>query len=151
MLCCVLCCSSCVDGQLECEGNCPEDCAATEWSDWTMCDSQCRRSRNRPVPPPLLPNFLYASLPSTTHRPLNAHTHSTLTKVLLCQMAGLTKLPNFFKKVFKKRISFYIVWDFKVSCILFSVFFFMFCFFNEERTKAILGITLLINLLHNWD
>ncbi|XP_063713885.1 SCO-spondin-like [Symsagittifera roscoffensis] len=38
---------SCVDGQLECEGNCPEDCAATEWSEWTMCDSQCRRSRNR--------------------------------------------------------------------------------------------------------
>jgi len=38
---------SCVDGVLECTGECPRDCAATEWSEWSTCDSQCKRSRSR--------------------------------------------------------------------------------------------------------
>jgi hypothetical protein len=38
---------SCVGGQLECEGSCPLDCVATEWSAWSMCDDNCLRSRER--------------------------------------------------------------------------------------------------------
>jgi hypothetical protein len=38
---------SCVGGRLECEGSCPIDCVATEWSEWTMCDENCLKSRER--------------------------------------------------------------------------------------------------------